>query len=154
MGQESFEIHLFTTMDTSEIRCLELQFRKKLASAVLTGHNIKKEGNVPVVLVDCITKNIVDSEPEASTQVEFCVLKGDFGDVQGGNWTSELFSENIITEREDIPIKNEEFPERKRKRTLLGSNTFLNLSRGKCSNWMKCSKFKLAVRIPYTHSGI
>lgn len=143
-------------MDTSEIRRLELQFRKKLAPAVLTGHNVKAEGNAPceVVLVDSITEKIVDSEPEACSQVEMCFLKGDFGDVQGGNWTSEQFNENIITEREEIPVKNEEFPERKRKRPLLGSNTLLNLSKGKCSNWMKCSKFKLAVRIPCTHSGI
>lgn len=148
-------------MDTSETRCLELQFTKKLAPAVLTGQNIKA---VELVLVDSLTKKVVDSEPGASAKVEICALKGDFGDVQGGNWTSEQFDENIVTERGDIPVKNHESPAKKRKWPLLKGNKLLNLNRGKChvqkiafrqyATWMKLSKFKLGARIPCTLSGV
>ncbi|XP_027125610.1 calmodulin-binding protein 60 A-like [Coffea eugenioides] len=153
-------------MDISETRCLELQFSKQLAGRVLTGLEIKGEGHtaLEVALVNPLTNQVVNSGPLASTEIEIVALNGDFGDVQGGNWTSEQFNENIVTEREDIPVENEEFPKTKRKRPLLGGKTLLNLNKGKCyvknikfkhsSLWMKLSKFRLGARIPSTHSGI
>lgn len=153
-------------MDISETRSLELQFRKQLASRVLTNQELKGEGDaaLEVALHDPLTNQVVNSGPLSSSKIEIFAIKGDFGDVQGGNWTSEQFNENIITEWEDLPVENEAFPKRNRKRPLLGGNTVLNLNRGKCyvknikfrhsDRWMKLSKFKLGARIPRAQSGI
>ncbi|KAH0762618.1 hypothetical protein KY290_018691 [Solanum tuberosum] len=83
-------------------RILKLKFLTEVSDPVLTGQEIKGEGGnaIELVLVDDNTGEIVESGPEASAKVEIVVLRGEFGDDDGGNWTVEEFDSNVVRERE------------------------------------------------------
>ncbi|KAL3342987.1 hypothetical protein AABB24_026838, partial [Solanum stoloniferum] len=134
-------------------RILKLKFLMEVSDPVLTGQEIKGEGGnaIELVLVDDNTGEIVESGPEASAKVEIVVLRGEFGDDDGGNWTVEEFDSNIVREREG-------------KKPLLAETVHVRLNKGigsvdkiKFSHskfYMKMGMFRLGARIVDTFNSI
>ncbi|KAK4350444.1 hypothetical protein RND71_029757 [Anisodus tanguticus] len=134
-------------------RSLKLKFLRKVSVPVLTGVEIKDEGgnSIEVVLVDDTTGETVDSGPEASAKVEIVVLRGEFGDDDGGNWTAEEFCINVVREREG-------------KKSLLAETVHVRLNKGigsidkirftHSSIYMKRGMFRLGARIVDTFNSI
>ncbi|KAM3380963.1 calmodulin-binding protein 60 A isoform X2 [Capsicum annuum] len=133
-------------------RNLKLKFSTKVSVPVLTGVEIKGDGgnSIEVTLVDDNTGAIVDSGPEASAKVEIVVLKGEFGDDDGGNWTAEEFCRNIVREREG-------------KMSLLAETVHVRLNKGigsidkirftHSSIYMRTGMFRLGARVVDTFNG-
>ncbi|MCD7447699.1 hypothetical protein HAX54_032892 [Datura stramonium] len=134
-------------------RNLKLKFLTKVSDPVLTGVEIKGEGRnaIELALVDDYTEEIVDAGPEAAAKVEIVVLKGVFGDDDGGNWLAEEFCSNIVREREG-------------KKSLLAESVHVRLNKGigsidkirftHSSIYMKRGMFRLGARIVDTFNGI
>lgn len=134
-------------------RNLKLKFLTNVSVPVLTGVEIKSEGGnaIELALVDDNTGEIVDSGPEASAKVEIVVLRGEFGDGDGGNWTVEEFCSNVVREREG-------------KKSLLAETVHVRLNKGigsvdkikftHSSIYMKTGMFRLGARIADTFSSI
>lgn len=134
-------------------RSLKLKFLTKVSDPVLTGVEIKGEGGnaIELALVDDYTGEIVDAGPEAASKVEIVVLKGDFGDDDGGNWLAEEFCSNIVREREG-------------KKSLLAESVHVRLNKGigsidkirftHSSIYMKRGMFRLGARIVDTFNSI
>ncbi|XP_049396894.1 calmodulin-binding protein 60 A-like isoform X1 [Solanum stenotomum] len=134
-------------------RILKLMFRSEVSVPVLTGKEIKGEGGnaIELVLVDDNTGEIVESGPEASAKVEIVVLRGEFGDDDGGNWTVDEFNSNVVREREG-------------KKPLLAETVHVRLNKGigsvdkiKFSHskfYMKMGMFRLGARIVDTFNSI
>ncbi|XP_049396897.1 calmodulin-binding protein 60 A-like isoform X3 [Solanum stenotomum] len=128
-------------------------FRSEVSVPVLTGKEIKGEGGnaIELVLVDDNTGEIVESGPEASAKVEIVVLRGEFGDDDGGNWTVDEFNSNVVREREG-------------KKPLLAETVHVRLNKGigsvdkiKFSHskfYMKMGMFRLGARIVDTFNSI
>ncbi|KAG5618310.1 hypothetical protein H5410_018134 [Solanum commersonii] len=134
-------------------KILKLMFRSEVSVPVLTGKEIKGEGGnaIELVLVDDNTGKIVESGPEASAKVEIVVLRGEFGDDDGGNWTVDEFDSNVLREREG-------------KKPLLAETVHVRLNKGigsvdkiKFSHskfYMKMGMFRLGARIVDTFNSI
>ncbi|KAK4362391.1 hypothetical protein RND71_017632 [Anisodus tanguticus] len=134
-------------------RSLKLKFLTKVSVPVLTGVEIKGEGgnSIEVALVDDNTGAIVDSGPEASAKVEIVVLRGEFGDDDGGNWTAEEFCSNVVREREG-------------KKSLLAETGHVRLNKGigfidkirftHSSIYMRRGMFRLGARIVDSFNSI
>ncbi|KAJ8553817.1 hypothetical protein K7X08_024495 [Anisodus acutangulus] len=134
-------------------RSLKLKFLTKVSVPVLTGVEIKGEGgnSIEVALVDDNTGAIVDSGPEASAKVEIVVLRGEFGDDDGGNWTAEEFCSNVAREREG-------------KKSLLAETGHVRLNKGigfidkirftHSSIYMRRGMFRLGARIVDSFNSI
>ncbi|THF95103.1 hypothetical protein TEA_016969 [Camellia sinensis var. sinensis] len=103
-----------------------------------------------VALVDGLTGEVVNSGLEALAKVEIVVLRGDFDDDEGQDWTLEEFNRNIVREREG-------------NKPLLSGNACLNLREGigfvgeisftHTSIWMNNCKFRLGARILDNFNG-
>lgn len=136
-----------------KLRILKLMFLSEVSVPVLTGKEIKGEGGnaIELVLVDDNTGEIVESGPEASAKVEIVVLRGEFGDDDGGNWTVEEFGSNVVREREG-------------KKPLLAETVHVRLNKGigsvdkiKFSHsaiYMKMGMFRLGARFVDTFNSI
>lgn len=134
-------------------RSLKLKFLTNVSDPVLTGVEIKGEGGnaIELALVDDNTGEIVESGPEASAKVEIVVLRGEFGDDNGGNWTVEEFCGNIVREREG-------------QKSLLAETVHVRLNKGigsidkikftHSSIYMKMGMFRLGARIVDTFNNI
>lgn len=132
---------------------MKLKFLTEVSDPVLTGKEIKGEGGnaIELELVDDNTGEIVESGPEASAKVEIVVLRGEFGDDDGGNWTVDEFNSNVLREREG-------------KRPLLAETVHVKLNKGigsvdkiKFSHskfYMKMGMFRLGARIVDTFNSI
>ncbi|KAL7161581.1 hypothetical protein ACSBR2_042114 [Camellia fascicularis] len=139
-------------MDSSEPRILQLRFQNKLSLTIWTGMPIEGEDCSPVkvALVDGLTGEVVNSGLEALAKVEIVVLRGDFDDDEGQDWTLEEFNRNIVREREG-------------NKPLLSGNACLNLREGigfvgeisftHTSIWMNNCKFRLGARIVDNFNG-
>ncbi|GMQ10175.1 hypothetical protein CsSME_00053277 [Camellia sinensis var. sinensis] len=139
-------------MHSSEPRILQLRFQNKLSLTIWTGMPIKGEDCSPVkvALVDGLTGEVVNSGLEALAKVEIVVLRGDFDDDEGQDWTLEEFNRNIVREREG-------------NKPLLSGNACLNLREGigfvgeisftHTSIWMNNCKFRLGARILDNFNG-
>lgn len=134
-------------------RSLKLKFLTKVSDPVLTGVEIKGGGGkyIEVALVDDNTGEIVESGPEASAKVEVVVLKGEFGDDDGGNWTAEEFCRNIVSEREG-------------NKSLLAETVHVRLDKGvgsidkvrftHSSIYMRTGMFRIGARIGDTFNNV
>ncbi|CAL5441270.1 unnamed protein product [Camellia sinensis] len=139
-------------MHSSEPRILQLRFQNKLSLTIWTGMPIKGEDCSPVkvALVDGLTGEVVNSGLEALAKVEIVVLRADFDDDEGQDWTLEEFNRNIVREREG-------------NKPLLSGNACLNLREGigfvgeisftHTSIWMNNCKFRLGARILDNFNG-
>ncbi|KAI3454544.1 hypothetical protein Pfo_011207 [Paulownia fortunei] len=133
-------------------RSMKLHFRNRISKTILTGEEIKGEGNtsIEVALVDDSTGNIVDVGPEASAGVEIVLLKGEPDASEGDDWSVEEFDENIVQEMEG-------------KKPLLAGNIALKLQRGigvlenikfrHHATKKKPSVFRLGARVVDTFDG-
>ncbi|KAL0342793.1 UNVERIFIED_CONTAM: hypothetical protein Scaly_1941900 [Sesamum calycinum] len=103
---------------TSE-RNMKLEFRNRISEVILTGEEIKGEGDtsIEVVIVDESTGNVVDVGPEASANVGIVLLKGEPDALAGDDWTVQEYNQNIVQEIEG-------------KQPLLAGNVLLKLQRG------------------------
>ncbi|KAK4735386.1 hypothetical protein R3W88_009647 [Solanum pinnatisectum] len=133
-------------------RILKLKFLTEVSDPVLTGQEIKGEGGnaIELVLVDDNTGEIVESGPEASAKVEIVVLRGEFGDDDGGNWTVEEFDSNVVREREGKKHLAETVHVRLNKG--IGSVDKIKFSHSKF--YMKMGMFRLGARIVDTFNSI
>ncbi|CAN4086145.1 unnamed protein product [Withania somnifera] len=134
-------------------RSLKLKFLTDVSVPVLTGVEIKGEGGnaIELALVDDNTGEIVDSGTEASAKVEIVVLRGEFGDDDGGNWLAEEFCSNVVREREG-------------KKSLLAETVHVRLHKGivslnkirfaHSSFYMKMGTFRLGARVVDTFNSI
>ncbi|KAL7161582.1 hypothetical protein ACSBR2_042115 [Camellia fascicularis] len=139
-------------MHSSEPRILQLRFQNKLSLTIWTGMPIKGEDCLPVkvALVDGLTGEVVNSGLDALAKVEIVVLRGDFDDDEGQDWTLEEFNRNIVGEREG-------------NKPLLSGNACLNLREGigfvgelsftHTSIWMNNRKFRPGARIVDNFNG-
>ncbi|KAL2482554.1 calmodulin-binding protein 60 A [Forsythia ovata] len=93
----------------------KLEFRNKISETILTGEEIKGEGNtcLEVALIDNNTGHVVDTGPQSSASVEIVVLKGEFDACEGDT----EFDDNIVGEVEG-------------KNALLAGNVSVKLRRG------------------------
>lgn len=125
---------------------MKLEFRNGIARMILTGEEIKGEGDVPieVALVDDVTGDVVVDEPEASSKVEFCLLKAKSDASEADDWTAEEFNASIV-------------PQVVGKMPILAGNAFLQLHRGVAvakniwirhhASEIKPPEFKLGARV-------
>ncbi|XP_047982525.1 calmodulin-binding protein 60 E-like isoform X2 [Salvia hispanica] len=104
---------------TSSQSNMKLELRKRIARKILTGDEIKGEGGVPieVALVDDVTGDVIVDEPEASSKVEFFLLKAKSDASEADDWTAEEFNATIV-------------PQVKGKMPILAGNALLQLHRG------------------------
>ncbi|KAL2482555.1 calmodulin-binding protein 60 A [Forsythia ovata] len=93
----------------------KLEFRNKISETILTGEEIKGEGNtcLEVALTDNNTGHVVDTGPQSSASVEIVVLKREFDACEGDT----EFDDNIVGEVEG-------------KNALLAGDVRVNLRRG------------------------
>ncbi|KAK4437168.1 Calmodulin-binding protein 60 D [Sesamum alatum] len=100
-------------------RTMKLELRNRISGIILTGEEIKGEGDtcIEVVIVDESTGNVVDVGPEASANVGIVLLKGEPDASEGDDWPIQEFNENIVQEMEG-------------KKPLLAGNVLLQLQRG------------------------
>ncbi|KAL0440849.1 UNVERIFIED_CONTAM: hypothetical protein Sradi_0023800 [Sesamum radiatum] len=98
---------------------MKLEFRNRISEVILTGEEIKGEGDtsIEVVIVDESTGNVVDVGPEASANVGIVLLKGEPDALAGDDWTVQEYNQNIVQEIEG-------------KQPLLAGNVLLKLQRG------------------------
>ncbi|XP_057806291.1 calmodulin-binding protein 60 C-like [Salvia miltiorrhiza] len=87
---------------------MKLELRNGIAPTILTGEEIRGEGDVPieVALVDDVAGVVVDDEPEASAHVQLFLLKGKPDASQGDDWTAEEFSASIVEGKQPILAGN------------------------------------------------
>ncbi|KAG8378997.1 hypothetical protein BUALT_Bualt07G0042500 [Buddleja alternifolia] len=80
---------------------MKLVFRNGISRTILTSEEIKGEDNasIEVALVDSM-ENIVNVEPESSSNVELVLVKREFDAPEAEDWTVEEFDENIVPEME------------------------------------------------------
>ncbi|XP_042043566.1 calmodulin-binding protein 60 B-like [Salvia splendens] len=114
---------------------MKLEFRNRIARMILTGEEIKGEGDVPieVALVDDVTRDVVVDEPDASANIDFYLLN-----------VSEA-GESIVPQEEG------------KKPILAAGNVPLQLHRGvakinnlkirNCATKIKPPVFKLGARV-------
>ncbi|GFQ03876.1 hypothetical protein PHJA_002531400 [Phtheirospermum japonicum] len=143
------EIELAKNRSLSRIESLSLRFKNKVSQEILTGEEIKGEGNtsIEVNLVDDSTGNIVDVGPQASAVVEIVLLKGEPDD----DWPVAEFDENIVREVEG-------------KKPLLAGNIRLKLQDGvgvvenvklrHHTSKIRPSVFRLGARAVQTFAGV
>ncbi|KAL2482465.1 calmodulin-binding protein 60 A [Forsythia ovata] len=93
----------------------KLEFRNKISETILTGEEIKGEGNtcLEVALTDNNTGHVVVTGPQSSASVEIVVLKREFDACEGDT----EFDNNIVGEVEG-------------KNALLAGDVRVNLCRG------------------------
>ncbi|KAL2243991.1 UNVERIFIED_CONTAM: Calmodulin-binding protein 60 C, partial [Sesamum indicum] len=103
---------------TSE-RNMKLEFRNRISEVILTGEEIKGEGDtsIEVVIVDESSGHVVDVGPEASANVGIVLLKGEPDALAGDAWTVQEYNENIVQEIEG-------------KQPLLAGKVLLKLQKG------------------------
>ncbi|XP_020548359.1 calmodulin-binding protein 60 A-like isoform X1 [Sesamum indicum] len=103
---------------TSAQRNLRLEFRHKISQPILTGEEIKGDGNtfIEVALIDA-KGNVVDTDPEASVDVEIVVLNGKADSWRADDSTVGEFKDKIVQEMEG-------------KKPFLAGNVCLKLQRG------------------------
>ncbi|XP_073036521.1 uncharacterized protein [Primulina eburnea] len=132
---------------TPEPKNTELRFSNKISQPILTGDEIKAEGNtcIEVSLLDSSTGNIVDVGPVASASVEIVVLGQGSGD-----WTGEEFNEKIVRLEGKPPL-------------LMGNECTLQGGKGVlkkvkfrhyAAELVKPSEFRLGARIAEKFDGI
>ncbi|KAK3035808.1 hypothetical protein RJ639_034624 [Escallonia herrerae] len=138
---------------TSDPRRFKLQFFNKISSPVLTKETIQgvEGASIPVAIVDCHTGQVVTSGPAASAEVDIMVLKGDPDNVNGEDWTSEVFEKKIVREIEG-------------KKNILKGSLRLKLKEGVSSvgeiyfthnrHWMKKCHFRLGARVVNNDLGV
>ncbi|KAK3030083.1 hypothetical protein RJ639_037631 [Escallonia herrerae] len=138
---------------TSDPRRFKLQFFNKISSPVLTKETIQgvDGASIPVAIVDCHTGQVVTSGPAALAEVDIMVLKGDPDNVNGEDWTSEVFEKKIVREIEG-------------KKNLLKGSLRLKLKEGVSSageiyfthnrHWMKKCHFRLGARVVNNDLGV
>ncbi|KAL7161580.1 hypothetical protein ACSBR2_042113 [Camellia fascicularis] len=135
-----------------ESRSFQLKFLNKLSLPVLTGKQIKGEGDIPIgiALFDTITEQLVNSGPEASAKVEIVVVEGDFDGDTRSNSALEDFNNKIVREKEG-------------RKSLLSGNVYLNLKEGigfvgeisftHNANWMKRCELRLGAKVVDNFNG-
>ncbi|KAL1541528.1 calmodulin-binding protein 60 C-like isoform X1 [Salvia divinorum] len=131
---------------TSSQSNMKLELRKRIARNILTGEEIKGEGDVPieVALVDDVTGDVVVDEPKASAKVEFFLLKAKSDASEADDCTAEEFNASIV-------------PQVAGKMPILAGNAFLQLQRGVAvakniwirhhASEIKSPNFKLGARV-------
>ncbi|XP_028770840.1 calmodulin-binding protein 60 B [Neltuma alba] len=125
----------------------QLEFSRKLRQEYYTQTKILAEDNAPpqIVLLNVGSRSIVTEGPMSSTEIEICVVPGDFGSGDHQNWSREEFNDNIIVR-----------PREGREALLKGKDTRVTLKDGAAfipkieftdiSRWVRTGTFRLAAR--------
>ncbi|KAG8379014.1 hypothetical protein BUALT_Bualt07G0044200 [Buddleja alternifolia] len=125
---------------------MKLELRNGISRTIYTGEEIKGDENasIEVALIDDLTGNVVNVEPESSMNTEIIFLKGEFDVSECGDWTVDEFERNIVLEKEG-------------KRPLLAGNVRIKLQRGvgildniklrHPTSKLRPSKFRLGARV-------
>lgn len=128
-----------------EPRCLSLMFLQKVSSPVLTSCKIKGEGgnSIKLALVDSLTGEVVKNGPEAATEVEILVIKGDCAGHEAIDGKPEEFNNRIVSKMEGKTSVLQGTTTLKPKE---GLSSIDNLSFTQNSGWTRISKLCLGER--------
>ncbi|KAI6705754.1 hypothetical protein NL676_008716 [Syzygium grande] len=135
-----------TRKDGESEKHLRLHFITKVRSSLVKGSKVQGEMGAPiyVILVDSSTGRVVQSGPLSMLVLMVTMIRGDFDEEAGKNWTREFFESNEIRgQEENMP--------------LLTGNLFVILHKGigklgaitvnDISSWTRSGKFRLGVKI-------
>ncbi|KAI8570420.1 hypothetical protein RHMOL_Rhmol01G0032500 [Rhododendron molle] len=125
---------------------LQLHFKTRMPPHLFTGGKVEGEQGaaVHVVLIDAVTRNVVQIGPESAAKLNVVVLEGDFNEETGEDWTKDDFENHEVKEREG-------------KRPLLtgdlqvilkeGVGTLGDMTFTDNSSWTRSRKFRLGVKV-------
>ncbi|OQU86387.1 hypothetical protein SORBI_3003G083200 [Sorghum bicolor] len=141
------------TPPVAERAAWKLAFRTPPQLPIFTGSKIEDEAGNPleVILVDADTGSPALLPQQAALRVEVVPVFGDFPPDGREDWSADEFQRNVVKEREG-------------KRPLLTGDVSLTMRDGRAtvgelqftdnSSWVRCRKFRIAVRaVPGTTCG-